>query len=177
MKLLFVMFAILAFIACSRIDQRSEISEIGTLQPWYSNRAVRNFSDEIDKDTLQVTINGETLITGQVYLKITNHKGNVIFWDSFPVTGLIEHEGLIEPETDEKRIKAQLDNFFDLDRFVISSRLIYNRLNVPDSTKSAWEVIQADPKSVYFSYRSSQKGVSEIAYSKGLKKVLSLKKT
>jgi hypothetical protein len=176
MKIVFLMLAGLALTSCSHVEERqSEISKAAMIPPLYTNSVAHQLSDKPYSDTLQVTINGETILTGKVYLKITDHTGGTLFWDSFPATALIDHEGLINPENDEKHIRNQLNNFFDLDHFSTSSKLMTELSTLPDSTRRVWKAIQGDPKRVYFSYRSSKSGISEVAYSKDLKKVVSLK--
>lgn len=158
--------------ACSRGDQSAETTSTSNAALLYSNRAVRPFSDEMNKDTMQVTVNGESLLTGQVYLKVVSHTGKVMYWDRFPVTELIEHDGPIDPGKDEEQVRDQLNHFFASTHFAHPRTGDTDQLTVPDSARSTWAFIERDPKATVFSYRVRKNSLTGIAYSQQLKKVV-----
>ena len=85
---------------CSQMnkDTPTETTQTKAIKPLYASRVVRRFSDERQKDTLSVTVNGESILTGEVYLQIINYRGRLIYRDAFPASVLLNHTGLIRPE-------------------------------------------------------------------------------
>ena len=175
-KRMFAMLLSAAFVACSQNNTHrlSETTGTNSVKPLYANSVTRHFSNESQKDTLNVAVNGESLITGEVYLQIINPHGNSIFSTTFPASALLNHSGLINPKQDEKTIKNRIDDFFQETHFVRPVSVKLNLSTVADSTKKAWWVIQADPTTICFSYQNSRGNTSQIAYSKALRKVVQL---
>jgi hypothetical protein len=158
--------------ACTRGEHSADTMPTGGSQLLYSNRAVRLFSDSINKDTVQVTVNGESLLTGQVYLNVISNTGKNIYWDRFPVTELIGHDGPIDPGKDEEQVRSQLNHFFASSRFSRPGSPDANQLVIPDSARTAWKSIESDPKATIFLYPARTNSLTGIAYSQRLKKVI-----
>lgn len=159
-------------VTCCRGEQPADTSPIRAGDPLYTDRAVRFFSDEKYRDTLSVTANGETLITGQVYLKLVQHTGKVIFRDSFPATDLISHDGPIDPEKDKTQIRTRLDSFFASTHFFRPANAFSQQVTLPDSIRAVWKAVEADPKATYFLYPARKNTLTGIAYSKSSRRVI-----
>ena len=175
-KPMFAMLLSAAFVACSQNNTHrlSETTGTNSVKPLYANSVTRHFSNESQKDTLNVAVNGESLITGEVYLQITNPEGKSIFSTTFPASALLNHSGLINPKQDEKTIKNRIDDFFQETHFVTTVAAKPNLSTMTDSTKAAWQTVLTDPAAVCFSYQGSKGNTSQIAYSKALRKVVQL---
>ena len=178
MKQLLILVMSIVSATCSQMnkDAPTEMTQNKAIEPLYANRVVRRFSDERQKDTLSVAVNGESILTGEVDLQITNHEGRLIYRDAFPANVLLNHTGLIRPEQDEKAVKKRIDDFFDTAHFTPPMVVNSGSLNTADSGKTAWKGIQVDPTTICFSYRAGRRGLSQIAYSKDLQKVIALKR-
>ena len=163
-------------VACSQgsTDESSEATWTNDVKPLWASSATRHFSDENQKDTFNVAVNGESIITGEVDLQITNYEGKRIFSTTFPANALLNHDGLISPKQDEKTIKNRIDVFFKAMHFVSPVAAKADLSTMPDSTKATWRTIEADSTAIYFSYPDGKGSVSQIAYSKKLQKVIQL---
>lgn len=175
MRLLAILLST-TLVACSQgsTDESSEARRTNGVKPLWASSATRHFSAENHKDTFDVTVNGESIITGEVYLQITNHEGRRIFSTTFPASALLNHDGPINPKQDEEAIKNRIDHFFEATHFDTPVAAKPDLSIVPDSTKAAWQTTQTDPAAIYFSYQSSKGSVNQIAYSKALRKVVQL---
>lgn len=163
-------------ISCSQSsnDKSEDTTQTNGVKPLYARSVTRYFSDENKKDTLRVSINGESIITGEAHLQIVNHEGKPIFSTTFPANALLNHDGLIDPKRDKKVIKDRIDDFFQETHFVRPVAAEPDLSSMPDSTKAAWRTIKKDTTAVCFSYQSSKSGKSQIAYSRSLQKVVRL---
>lgn len=178
MKRLLAILLSMTLVACfqSSTDESSEAAtRTNGVKPLYANSATRHFSDEEQKDTFNAAVNGESIITGEVDLRITNHEGKSIFSTTFPASALLNHDGPINPEKDEMTIKNRIDHFFEKTHFVAPVAAKPDLSTVPNSGKAAWQTIETDPTAIYFSYQSSKGSISQIAYSKRLQKVVHLR--
>lgn len=173
-KHIVLVLAGLIFVACSRGDRSAEANQIKTGLPLYANRVVQHFSDVSKNDTLHVTVNGESLLTGTVYLKITDSAGRVIYRDGFPSIELINHKGLIDPGKDEEHIRNRIDAFFDSTHFSDAGGAFSEQVTLPDSVKMAWEAAKSDSKTTFFSYRFNKDSSKRIVYSKSLGRVIAI---
>ena len=174
MKQLVAILLSVTFVTCSQSSTDRSSKAIGTtsVKPLYANSVTRHFSSKYQKDSMSVSVNGESIITGEVFLQITNHEGKRIFTATFPANALLSHDGLINPKRDEKIIKDGIDSFFRETRSVTPVAPKPDLAIMADSTKAAWKTIQTDPVAVCFSYQDSKGGISQIAYSKSLQKVV-----
>ena len=163
--------------SCSKVstDGSSEATRTSSVKPLYANSVTRHFSNEEQKDTFNVAVNGESIITGEVDLRITNYEGKRIFSTIFPARALLDHDGLINPKKDEKIIKNRIDHFFETTQFdtPIAAKPDSSKNN--DSTEAVRRMMALDPKSICFSYKSTKDSVSQIVYSKRLQKVVVLR--
>lgn len=175
MRLLAILLST-TFVACSQgsTDESSEATRTNGVKPLWASSATRHFSAENHKDTFDVTVNGESIITGEVDLRITNQEGRRIFSTTFPASALLNHDGPINPKQDEEAIKNRIDHFFEATHFVSPVAAKPDLSTMPNSAEAAWRTIEADPTAVCFSYQSSKGSVSQIAYSKKLQKVIQL---
>ncbi|QHV94041.1 hypothetical protein [Spirosoma endbachense] len=164
------------FTFCTQTNESNspEITNANQIKPLYTNRVARFFSNQTWRDTLSVDVNGESIITGEVFLKITNYKGKLIYKTSFPTRELLNHEGLIIPDKDELEIKKRIDSFF-APTFFSQAVVVHNdSLSIPDSSITIWKTIQADPTAIYFSYSVNKNTINRIVYSKILQKIVAI---
>lgn len=161
----------ICLMACDRSGKSGETNQSPTGAPLYINTAVRPFSDAKLADTMTVSLNGESLLTGQVYLQIRNHTGKDIYTATFPANDLVAHEGPVNPNEDEEMVTKRLRAFFRDVNFTTASAIPPVSPTTPDSLKTAWKTVQADSGAVCFSYPAG-KSANRIAYSKSLGKVI-----
>lgn len=156
-----------AFLACSptNTDMASSTAETTAVEPLYATHVVRPFSDKARPDTLSVSINGESILTGRTSLRIVDSNGKLIYTSTFPTQALLDHEGLIKPKEDEQTIKTRIDNFFKPEHFTTP-------FQASDSIKMAWKGVRVDPDAICFSYPVSKDSLRLIAYSKSGQKVV-----
>ncbi|QIP16717.1 hypothetical protein G8759_30775 [Spirosoma aureum] len=165
-----------SFTFCTQTSENNspEITNANQIKPLYTNRVIRFFSNQTWQDTLSIDVNGESIITGEVFLNITNYKGEPIYKTVFPARKLLNHEGLIIPDRDELEIKKRIDNFFSPTFFNQVSIMNNDSLSIPDSSMAIWKTIQSDPTAIYFSYSVNNDTVNRIAYSKILQKTIAI---
>ncbi|GAB3747154.1 hypothetical protein GCM10028817_04140 [Spirosoma pomorum] len=157
--------------ACNRTKQSGEGSQAAGA-PLYINTAVRPFSDAKLADTMTVSLNGESILTGEVYLQIKNHTGKDIYSTMFPASNLVTHDGPVNPDQDEEMVTKRLRAFFRDEHFAPASAVALTSSSTPDSLKTAWKTVQADSGVVCFSYPASGTSENRIAYAKSLGKVI-----
>jgi hypothetical protein len=159
----------IGLIACNHTEKSADAP---TGAPLYINTAVRPFSDAKLADTLTVSINGESILTGEVFLRIRNHTGKDIYTATFPASDLVTHEGAIEPTQDEEIVTKSMNTFFRGEHFSPAAAVSPELPATPDSLKTAWKTIQADSSVVSFAYPAGGTLENRIAYSKSLRKVI-----
>ncbi|GAB3956082.1 hypothetical protein GCM10028805_44820 [Spirosoma harenae] len=164
-------------IACTQTTNEQPIAttNVITVKPLLTNEIIQPFSDNLNKDTLQVTITGETLLSGQVNFQIKNHQGKMIYWDTFPASNLINHTETINSESDKKIVQSHINNFFRADHFSNISQVNPDSFAVEKSIKAAWNELKSTPRSRCFSYQSGKNDITYVAYSKTQQKVIILK--
>jgi hypothetical protein len=159
----------IGLLAC---NNSKKAADAPTGAPLYINTAVRPFSDAKLADTLTVSINGESILTGQVFLRIRNHTGKDIYTATFPASDLVTHEGTIEPTQDEEIVTKRMNTFFRDEHFSPAAAVSPTSPATPDSLKTAWKTIQTDSSAVSFAYPAGGTSENRIAYSKSLGKVI-----
>lgn len=172
MNKLLLSFVSIVFLACSptHTDTSSLADQATIVKPLYANRIIRSFSNDSRQDTLSVSVNGESILTGNINLKIVDYKGNLLYASTFPTQALLVHEGLIKPKEDEQAIKSRIDNFFKPEHFTTLSQ-------ANDSVRMAWDSVQVDPTSVRFSFPVSKDSLRQVAYSKSGKRAVLITST
>ncbi|QKZ15347.1 hypothetical protein [Spirosoma sp. KUDC1026] len=160
--------------ACNRAEKSADTP---TGAPLYINTAVRPFSDAKLADTMTVSLNGESILTGQVYLQIRNHTGKDIYTATFPASNLVTHAGPVDPSQDEEVVTKQLRAFFRDEHFSSATAVPLTSSTLPDSLKTAWKAVQADSGAVCFSYPAGGTSENRIAYAKRLGKVINVETT
>lgn len=172
----YVLTGIISLLSAACSQTTTETSQPATqtsaTKPLYATSTVRFFSDERRQDTLRVTVNGESILTGEVHLQITDYEGKLLYSTMFPARVLINHEGLINPAQDEQAVKNRIDHFFDSHYFTTPVMASTDSSNTTDPAEMARKNSQTDLTTICFSYQGDQGVLNRIAYSKRLRKVV-----
>ena len=135
------------------------------------------FSNPRKKDLFQIHIKGNNILSGVAYFKILDHKGKLIYKDSFKAFDLVNRDELEmqNPNEDERitYIKKRVDDFFDSDKFIFPAIKTSEEFEPKNKiAQKTWLDIKNQKNSVGFQYEIGLHDIKKITYSKKLRKIL-----
>lgn len=138
------------------------------------NFTLHNFSSLDTKDSLILTVKGNSIEEAMMNFKIITNKGEVILDESYEAKYLLDYgfDERLGEYAKEDYIKKRVDEFFLQERFhrpAITQTEIFDE---DYSEKNIWDDIRSDSTSVGFYYLIGEENGRNIAYSKRLKKVV-----
>lgn len=126
------------------------------------------FSDPSSPDTFTIAIYGSSILKGQVQFTITDYRGNRIWYDSFPASGLLGYAFDMSPASTEKMedyIRQKIAGFFNPDKFLTPAIGKEEKFDPDYSTENIWYEIKANEQSTGFLYNVSGGLQRKIAFS------------
>jgi len=141
-----------------------------------SNVVTRNFSSPTVKDTFKIKLTGKTITEGKVEFEIKTNDGLVIHYSTFPASYLIGYaldENASEHEQAEY-IKTRIAQFFDTENFQQPAISAGETFDADYSEKPVWDDIKSDTTAVAFGYLVGEEAYVRIAYSKKLRRVVTI---
>jgi hypothetical protein len=141
-----------------------------------SYNTVHFFSDIAKKDNFSITLYSKNIIGGVVVFKISNHKNQQIFEDTFPASDLLgDQADVLDIKQQKDTITTRMAEFLNEKNFTSPAIDNTEKFEDLDSTdKNSWETIKADHTSIGFIYSHGYESTYGIAYSKSKRKVISI---
>jgi hypothetical protein len=136
------------------------------------------FSDPTKDDTFELTVKGNSLLSGNIRFTITNPQGKLIYTDSMSTADLEAsmvytlNTPAPTPKQREDFVKKRLNEFFDKENFSTPAVAPNDSYNASFGEQTAWEAIKNDKNAVGFNYLVGKENGRRIAYSKLRKKVM-----
>lgn len=129
------------------------------------------FSSDKSLDYFSITIKGKKLYSSTVEFTITNHKGEKIYTDKFPVLTVLENvfDGGGEYATfiqQDDYLKSWMNDFITNEKFLTPAILKEREFEEGHSKIEYWDEIQKDETAIGFKYSKSKGSVTEIAFDK-----------
>jgi len=142
----------------------------------YTNTIEHFFSTNTSKDTFKITLEGSSVLEGDVVFEIINNEGKTIFSEKFRSLDFIEYykEQTADTLEWEKYIIEKANSFFNESSFKTSAISIGAEFDETYSCcdKIEWEEIQSNQTSIGFEYNIGGGSTTRIAYSKKQKKAI-----
>lgn len=189
MKIQLLIIGLSAILGCSTKDtgtssdeeRDQDTSDIHSNQDrteilFLKNVIAHHFSSPTVKDTFKIKLTGQTITEGTVEFEIKTNYGLVIHYENYPSYYLIGY-GLDSNASETEKadyIKNRILRFFDEENFQQPAILKNEIFEVDYSDREVWEDIKSDSTAVKFDYLIGEEGNGRIAYSKKLKKVVTI---
>jgi hypothetical protein len=128
------------------------------------------------KDTFKIKITGQSITDGTFEFEIITNNGIVIHHETYPSYYLIGY-GLENNATEADKaefIKKRIVKFFEEENFHTPAISKDEKFDEDYSDKEFWEDIKSDSTAVSFGYLIGEESNGQIAYSKRLKKVITI---
>jgi hypothetical protein len=138
------------------------------------------FSHPNKPDNFELNLSGNSLLKSNIHFTITDPQSKVIYRDSMTTADLeasMVYEMKTATPTEKQRedfIKKRLNEFFDDKNFSIPAIAPNDTFDPTFGDQKAWNAIKNDPKSISFNYLIGKENGRRIAYSKLLKKVMTV---
>jgi hypothetical protein len=136
-----------------------------------------NFSNNEMPDEFKVIIKGFKIYSSVIEFTITTSNGKQIYYDNFPVNGVLANafdgDGEYATNTQkEEFLRKWIVTFLSNESFLTPAIMTERVYFAEHSNKVIWDAIAADEKSVGFVYSKKLSSQTEIAYDKKLNKVV-----
>jgi hypothetical protein len=136
-----------------------------------------NFSNNEIQDEFKVIIKGFKVYSANVEFTITTSNGKQIYYDNFPVNGVLSNafdgEGEYATNTQkEEFLRKWIVTFLSNESFLTPAIMNERAFLAEHSNKVIWDAIASDEKSVGFVYSKKLSSQTEIAFDKKLNKVV-----
>jgi hypothetical protein len=156
------------------LDNKSKQNKVEILL--LTNVITHHFSSSTSKDTFKIRLIGKTITESKFEFEIKTSHGLVIHFETYPSYYLVGYG--LDPNANEieqsEYIGGRISKFFDEENFrqpAISKDELFDE---DYSNKEIWDDIKSDSTSVKFAYLIGEEGNGQIAYSKKLKKVVTI---
>lgn len=136
-----------------------------------SYSVLKHFSSPDSEDLFEIELTGTSIVSGTVKFSIFNANHSLIWLDEFPAVELIGHGIVGETSVGEKSdyIKNQLKNFFDSEKFGITSEADFDKDYMDRAT---WNELVTLKDQVDFLYSAGTEKSCRIAYVSSKEKVV-----
>jgi hypothetical protein len=138
-----------------------------------SNTRQHFFSDSKKKDTFTIALKGQSILSGNIILKIRDYKNKVIYEQKFKAEDLLGDMGEVLNNSEQQdTIKARMLKFFNEANYTCPAIAANDKFEYDSSTKDVWNDIKSDRAAIGFLFSYGYEDTYGIAYSKKKHKVV-----
>ncbi|MCF8430223.1 MAG: hypothetical protein K9G64_08840 [Bacteroidia bacterium] len=135
------------------------------------------FSNNEAPDEFKVIVKGFKIYSSTIEFTITTKKGKQIYYDNFPVNGILANafDGDGEYATNiqkEEFLRKWIVLFLSNESFLTPAIIGEREFFAEHSNKVIWDIIAADANAIGFVYSKKNGSQTEVAFDKKLNKVL-----
>lgn len=144
--------------------------------PLLTNVVTHHFSSPSFKDTFKIRLTGRSITEATVAFEIKTNHGLVIHYATYPSYYLIGYGLDNEASEIDKAayIRSRFLKLFDEENFRQPAIFEDEEFDADYSDAEIWEDIKSDTTAVKFEYLIGEESYNQIAYSKKLKKVVTI---